>query len=160
VARLDAAERSDQKSVAVFEIGELGRSGEVEIVPLRSTPFYQIEITDPETQIPLLASQYPDAAQALVHYTLHWRPDRHDLPALLAQIERIFPFWYGRSLEKQGANVRPAPRAMEDAETPQLGRNNVAGTVRDFLGERFADHAEKDAVLKLAESLLAEEGWK
>ena len=122
---------------------------------MRATPFHQIEINDPEIEVPQLAARYPDADRALVHYTLRWQPDKHNLTAILSALDKIFPFWYGRIIEKQNATVR-----LDATSQGKPAVRDVPATVRGFLSERFKEHAERDDVLALGGELLAEEGWR
>jgi len=155
VARLDAAERDDAKSVVLVDIGQAGCIGPPEIVPLRTTPFYQIEIHDPDTEIEQLTTRYPDADVALVHYTLHWQPDKHNLNAISSALDKIFPNCYNRDL-CQSAKITRAPAGVSASSLPPL--HDVAGTVRRFLEHRFQEHPERADLLSLADKLLAEDG--
>jgi DNA repair protein SbcD/Mre11 len=76
-----------------------------QILPLQSTPFHEIEITDPEGHIPLLAEQYPDHEQALVRYILHWDSATQDRERYCREIEAIFPRWYDRVLKDTHSGV-------------------------------------------------------
>jgi exonuclease SbcD len=64
VERLNFGEAEDEKSVVLLEIGPDGLRGTPQTLPLPATPIYQIELTDPLAQIPLLREQYPEAARA------------------------------------------------------------------------------------------------
>lgn len=150
VARLDAAERDDQKEVVMVDVGAGGRLGEAVSLPLRTTPFYQIEITDPEAQMPRLREDFPHHESALVHLTLHWTPARHNLGALQRELSRVFPFCYGRRIEEVGrdrARLAFAPHKMSD----------VRGTTREFLRGELEGHPSRDELLQMAEELLAGE---
>ena len=150
IARLDAAERDDDKEVVLVDVGAGGRRGEPVSLGLRNTPFYQIEITDPEAQMPRLHLDYPEHERALVHYTLHWTPGQHNLGALRRDLGRIFPFCYGQRIEEVGrdqARLAFTPRKMSD----------VHGTTRDFLRGELQGHPSRDELLQMAEELLAGE---
>jgi exonuclease SbcD len=151
IERLDANERSDDKSVVLIEVGPDGLRGEPAILPLESTPIHQIEITDPDTQIPLLVTQYPDAQDALVSYTLHWQPGKHNRDGLCRQVQDIFPNWYERSFKEIGQ--------VTDGRTTFAATHmqDVAGTVRDYLTTRLEKDPDRAELLDLAETLLAEE---
>jgi exonuclease SbcD len=154
IERLDAHERSDDKSVVLFEVEQAGLRNEPIILPLESTPIHQIEITDPDKEIPLLATQYPDAQQALVSYTLHWEPGKHNRDELCRQIQGVFPKWYDRSFKEIG-RTNSSGRAFTATQM-----QDVVGTVRDYLTTRLEQHKDRDALLELAEELLAEECWR
>lgn len=148
IARLDAAERDDQKEVVIVDVGAGGRLGEPTSLSLSSTPFYQIEITDPNAQMPRLRQDYPEHERALVSCTLHWTPGRHNLGALQRELARTFPLCYARRIEEAGrerARLSFTPRQMSD----------VHGTTRDFLRRRLEGHASREELLQMADELLA-----
>jgi DNA repair protein SbcD/Mre11 len=150
VARLDAGERNDNKSVVLLDIVGNVLQGQPILLPLDSTPFYQIEITDPDNQIPHLKEQYPDADHALVKYTLHWESGKHNRDELCRQINTIFPRWYEREERKLGDNTVPT-------QFTAAKMRDVRGTVREYLQARLENDKDKDALLALAEELLVEE---
>lgn len=152
VERLDANERDDAKSVVLCDIGRSGRVGVPQLLPLNTTPIYQVAIDDPERQIPLLAAQYPDAQRALVTYTLHWQPGRHNRDALRQEIEAIFPRWYAPTFKEIGRDADGAHVVPRLADPVQ--------TVRTYLAEALHTHPSRAALLELAEGLLSEEGWR
>ena len=150
VERLDAGEKEDDKSVVLVEVGPAGRVGEPELLPLASTPIYQIVIEDPDTQIAGLAAKYPDAQNALVHYTLHYQPGTHNLDALRREIHAQFPFWYGYDPQR-----RRGPNDAPPSPPPNLA--NVQKTVRDYLAPRLAGDPNRDDLLNLMNDLMSEE---
>jgi len=150
IARLDAAERDDIKSVVVFEVDQSGRKGEVQILPLQSAPFYQIEINDPD-DIEKLPSEYSDLESALVFYTLRWQPQKHNLNKILGELDRIFPNWYGRKIER----VENIQATSANGSTP-LPVYDVAGNALAYLNERFENHAEREELMTLAHEILAQ----
>lgn len=150
IERLDAGDYDDQKSVVLCEVGPEGRVGEPEILPLETTPIYRVEVNDPDAEIPHLIERYPDAPGALVRYTLHWQPGKHNREELCRQIEDIFPRWYERDFKEIGG------LGTEGSFSAQR-MYDVVGTVRNYLEERLADHADRDDLLRLANGLLAEE---
>ena len=54
IERMDYGERNDKKSVVFLEIQQRQLLQTPETLSLQSTPFYEVEITDPQTQIPHL----------------------------------------------------------------------------------------------------------
>jgi exonuclease SbcD len=153
IERLDAGDIDDEKSVVVVDIGPEGLEGEPRVLPLEATPIYRLEIRDPDAEIPLLAERYSDAerARALVHYTLYYDPSKHHPMELSRQIEALFPRWYGRVIHKLGD-----PNAKQDGSPPPAV-HDVGRTVREYLMAQLPEGDERDAVLALAEQLLAEE---
>jgi DNA repair protein SbcD/Mre11 len=122
----------------------------LECLPLESTPIYKVEIKDPEADIPLLAAHYPNAARALVNYTLHWEPGKHNRDALTREVEAIFPRWYTRSLPEIGSELTHA-RGYSAGQLLDVG-----GNVRRYLDERLTKVPYRDELLTIVESLLAE----
>lgn len=151
IERFDAGDRDDQKSVVLCDIGPSGLVGESQILALESTTIYQIEITDSENEIPHLAERYPDAANALVSYTLHWDPRTQNRDELCRQIQGIFPRWYGREFKEIGR-----ADAGDDGLAAQR-LEDVAGSVREYLDHHLKQHPDRDDLLALADVLLAEE---
>lgn len=154
IERMDANESADQKSVVFFEIGGNRRVDNLEILPLNSTPIYHVEITDPDAQIPYLAERHPDADHALVKYTLHWQPGRHNKDELCRTLNDIFKRCYARDfLVIGGGEAGPAgfsARRMDD----------VVGTVNEYLKVQLAAHPQGEEIKALADELLAEGGWR
>lgn len=149
VERMDVAERDDAKSVVLVEVTPDGLAGPPELLPLDASPIYAVEIVDPD-DVSTLAMRYPDAERALVSYTLHWEPGRHDRDGLAREVQRVFPRWYARRFKRIGE--------VEDAVAGSgvAAVRDVAGTVRDYVGEHASPELRPD-VLRLAEALLADE---
>lgn len=149
VERLSANESSDEKSVTLFEIVGTERVGEPLVLPLDATPIYQIEIRDPDAELGQLVAQYPEASRALVKYKLHYDPARHNREALVSELDTLFPRWYDRELIESGdtwdASASFDPERIYD----------VAGTVRDYLGQQLEAHADHAELLTLADELLS-----
>lgn len=154
IERMDIGESQDTKSVVLCEIGPMGLVGEPRILVLDSTPIYHVEITDPDSQLPQLAENYPDADRALVKYTLHWHPQIHHREELCRAIETIFPRWYERAFQEMGV------RAGQTAMPMQQSIQDVVGTVRDYLTKSLANDPEQEGLLTLANELLAKEVWR
>jgi exonuclease SbcD len=155
IERMDYAERDDNKSVVLVEVNSAGRVAEPELLPLESTPFYRVEVRDPDAELPTLTERFKDnqPERALVLYTLRYDPARHDPDAAARRIEAIFPRWY----QREWIPIQTAD-SPEDNFAPCL--HDVAGTVRDYLHMRLAAHERREELLTLTESLLAEEDWQ
>lgn len=150
IERLDQGEKNDDKSVVLFEIGSHGRIDEPVPLPLNATPIYHIEITDPQTQIPILKDQHPESERALVNYKLIYKPGEHNRDAICQEIEKIFPRWTHREIKAEGSDwsLRSHPLVSETQSVPEV--------VQNFLQNQLKDHPQRDAVLALAEKLLSE----
>jgi exonuclease SbcD len=153
IERMDLGEANDNKSVVVFEIGPDGRRGEPEVLPLESTPVRVVDVRDPRSELPLLASSYPDAERALVHVKLKYTAGVDSLDETLRELEKIFPRWYARDWKESGAPDGP----LTLGEAPR--GKSFEDTVRDYLKAELVNYedAEREAVLARAEQLLREE---
>jgi len=153
IEHMDLGEASDNKSVVVFEVGPDGRRGEPEVLPLESTPVYEVDVRDPRAELPLLASSYPDAERALVHVKLKYTAGVDNLDETLSELEKIFPRWYARDWKESGALDDP----LTLGEAPR--GKSFEDTVRDYLKAELVNHqdAEREAVLARAEQLLRDE---
>jgi DNA repair protein SbcD/Mre11 len=155
IERMDYGERDDKKSVIIFEVRGSRLVGIPQALFLESTPFYRIEITDPDQEIPLLAERYPDHRRALVQYILHWdatNPTLQSRETYCQQIERIFPRWYERSFHDPSTGNTIAMGGLDFRHV-----RDVSGTVREYISAN-AKPQEREDLLQLAEQLLQEEG--
>src|SRR5262245_667662 len=154
IERMDASESNDEKSVVFLEIADNRRIGKPEILPLRSTPIYHVEITDPDAQIPHLREQYKDADHALVKYTLHWQPGRHNKDELSRAVGEVFKRCYARNFIEVGRG------GMNSSAFVPQQMQNVTGMVSEYLKVQLAGHPQQKEINDLADKLLAEEGWR
>jgi exonuclease SbcD len=152
IERLDLGERSDDKGVVLLDIGPDGRRGEPVVLPLPATPIYDVEIQDPKRELPMLHDRYPDADRALVRYHLRYTAGSDNLEEVLRELDRIFPRWYDRDWQEAGALSPVLPGAGTN-ESPR----SFQDTVLDYLNAELLDHPDRDALLQLADGLLAEE---
>ncbi len=176
---LDAAERFDQKSVVLLDIGPRGER-DFQILALPKVSMHQITLdftknetecgTDEvETELRKWRAEIPDAQTALVHYTVRYQPQKHSLAALRGAIDALFLRWYGRAEEKVGAQIAPRPPELlsdeitsdgsistkNEADSANPLSGDVPALVRSYLRQRLDQNDDRDAVLKLAEELLA-----
>ena len=153
IERMDIGER-EEKSVVLFDIGTAGLIDKPSLQPLKSRSVYHVEITDPDTQISTLMQEYPDAENALVKYTLHWDAQKHNREELCRVIETVFPYWYERNCPEVGQSQR------QKTVFSQQNLQDVVGTVRDYLTTNLAENSQQEALLTLANEILAQEVWK
>jgi exonuclease SbcD len=155
IERLDLGERQDEKGVVVVDVGPEGRRGQPYTLPLEAMPMYDLDIVNPSQELPRLRERFPDAGQALVRYRLVWTAGVDDREAVLRELEKVFPRWYEREVREANALDE---QTLADRDTPAVQRS-FAETVRDYLETELMNHpeTERDAVLHLAEQLLAEE---
>lgn len=150
IERLDYGEKDDDKSVVLVEIGAKGRTQEPAILPLNATPIYRIEITNPE-EIASLKDKHAELDRALVFYKLTYKPGEHNRDAICRELDKIFPRWYDREIVADGSSI------SLKSSTLAADTQDVATIVRKHLQQQLAEHQDKDAVLALAEQLLADE---
>jgi len=149
IERLNSGERSDNKSVVLVDIGPRGRQEDPVCLPLKSTPFYRIEILNPETDMQGLRERYPDAERALVSYRVVYKPGEHNLNSITQELEAIFPRCYEMQAIPEGSITLSGDFA---ATVPS---RDISGTVESYINDRLADHPDREEVLKLARELLA-----
>jgi DNA repair exonuclease SbcCD nuclease subunit len=152
IERLDLGERDDAKSVVVFEVGPQGLQGEPRLLPLEATPIYALEIHNPREELPRLRERYPDARRDLVQIQFTYRAGVDSLEDILRELDAIFPRWYHRHWTDAAA-LGPALSLGEAAPI-----KSFEDTVRDYLKQELltCSEDERDAVLALAEKLMAE----
>jgi DNA repair protein SbcD/Mre11 len=151
IERLDLGERQDEKSVTLVDVGRKSAADPV-CLPLEATPIYEVEINDPPEELPGLRDRYPDADRALVRLHVRYQAGRDNLEEVLRELDRIFPRWYDR--EWREASEVPT----QGGELSRMdSRQNYHDTVIDYLQSELADHADREALLQLAEELLARE---
>lgn len=150
IERLDYGERDDEKSVVLVEVGAKGRTQEPVSLPLNATPIYRIEINNPE-EIASLKDKHAELDRALVFYKLTYKPGEHNRDAICQDLDKIFPRWYDREVIVDGSSI------SLKSSTLVADKQDIATTVRTYLQQQLAEHQDKDAVLALAEQLLADE---
>ena len=152
IEKMDLGEATDSKSVCVFELGPTGRVGEIRIVPLPSTPIYEVTLGDPEIDLPRLQAETEGAEKDLVNLHVRYEAGKDSLDETLKRLGEIFPRWYARDWKERGRlGLSLAPAEVERTRS-------FAETVRNYLGAELQNHsdAERAGLLGLAEELLAE----
>lgn len=149
IERLDYGERADEvKSVVLVDIGPDGRRSDPQCLPLNATPFYGIELLEPETDIPKLAAKFPDSQRALVKCRLVYKPGE-DLNRFVREIKAVFPRCYDIQPEVEGS-------VSINGEIEQIPQSrSVEEIVESYISETLKKHRLRDDVLKIARELLA-----
>lgn len=147
--RLGFDERGDRKEVVLVEIGAEGRRGEPIRLPMDATPFLDVVIRDPATELPRLETEYPTATRCLVRCHLTYRAGVDDLDAIHRRLDEMFPRTYQRTIVE---SRRTDPSAPSGERTTKGFRD----TVLDYLREQLAGQAEAESVLTAAEELVEE----
>ena len=152
IEKMDLGEATDSKSVCVFELDAKGRAGDIRVLPLPSTPIYEVTILDPAVDLPRLKAESEGVEQDLVNLHVRYTAGQDSLEDTLKELAEIFPRWYARDWKessKLGPSLVPA-----DAERS----HSFADTVRGYLGSELQNHSDEEraALLELAEELLAQ----
>jgi DNA repair protein SbcD/Mre11 len=152
IERMDLGEKDDAKGVVLFDLGPEGLRGEPNVLPLETTPVYEIQIHSPKDEIPGLQQRYPDAQNDLVRVVCTYTAGVDNREEILRELNDIFPRWYDREIIERnaldgtlvGGGSGPA-KSFEE-------------TVRDYLRQELTNHEEalRNAVLARAESLMGE----
>ncbi|MCI0703809.1 MAG: exonuclease SbcCD subunit D [Planctomycetia bacterium] len=152
IERMDLGEQADQKGVVIVEIGPDGRNGEPTVLPLPSTPIYEVVVLEPSEDIPRLKQEYPDAKDDLVNLHIRYTAGKDQLEEVLRELDRIFPRWYARDWKETGA-LGPTL-----ADATASGSKGFGETVRDYLSQELIQHdqTERESILKIADELLKE----
>lgn len=152
IERMDLGEQADQKGCVLVEIGPDGRASEPVVLPMPSTPVYEVVVRVPKDDIPRLRAEFPDAKTDLVKLLIHYTAGVDSLEDVLRELDGIFPRWYAREWHEASA-LGPSLASLEMQRTKGFGE-----TVRDYLGEELIQHpeADRDAILKIADELLKE----
>jgi exonuclease SbcD len=152
IERMDLGEQHDRKSAVLFEIVDGKLADAPMTLPLDATPIYEVEVHDPQEELPRLRERYPDHESALVNLHVHYTAGVDSLEEVLRELEAVFPRWYSRDWT-EGSALGPALTVGEAAPT-----KSFEDTVRDYLTAELTNHSEADraAVLELAEGLLRE----
>jgi exonuclease SbcD len=152
IERMDLGEQGDQKGVVIVEIGPDGRKEEPVVLPMPSTPIYEVMVLNPAEDIPRLKLEYPDAKDDLVNLHIRYTAGTDQLEEVLRDLDRIFPRWYARDWQETGA-LGPTLAGTEGGQNKSFGE-----TVRDYLSQELIQHdtTERQAILQIADGLLKE----
>lgn len=150
IEKMDLGEQADQKGVVLVEIGPDGRNEEPTVLPLPSTPIYEVVVLEPSEDIPRLKQEYPDAHNDLVNLHIRYTAGKDQLEEVLRDLDKVFPRWYARDWKETSALGEPL---ATEAGAPG---KSFGETVRDYLGQELIQHdpAERDAILAIADELL------
>jgi exonuclease SbcD len=152
IEKMDLGESNDSKSVAVFEVGPKGLKGEIRLLPLESTPVYEVSIFDPERELEELAGQYAEAQEDLVNLHIRYTAGKDNLEDVLHKLESIFPRWYARDWKE--ANALDEMLTIDDPSRSKGFRE----TVREFVEKELMNHPteERDRILEQLDALMQE----
>lgn len=151
IEKMDLGEQADQKGVVLVEIGPDGRNDEPVVLPLPSTPVYEVVVRQPADDLPRLRREFPDAKADLANLHISYTAGVDQLEEVLKDLDGIFPRWYARDWQETGA-LGPTLTAHD------LRSKGFAETVREYLEQELIQHAdaERQAILTMADELLKE----
>jgi exonuclease SbcD len=146
IERMDLGEAADSKGVVLVTVAGRGAVTNT-TVPLDATPFAAIEAAS-EDELEARRAALADPDRTLVSLTLKV-DGTQSVTGLIATAHKLFPRLY--------REPEIARTLHPDTTTSVSGfdRADVAGTVRRYLRDRLADEPDAQAVLALAEELLA-----
>jgi DNA repair protein SbcD/Mre11 len=150
IEKLDLGESRDVKSVSLFELGPKGRVGEIGLLPMPTTPMYELNLLDPAVDLPRLKQEYAGAENDLVNLHIRYTAGEHNLEEILRELGTIFPRWYSRDWVETS-------RAGPTLVIGEADRSKSFGeTVRGYLSTELMNHtdAEREELLRLAEELI------
>jgi exonuclease SbcD len=150
IEKMDLGESNDTKSSVVFELDAEGKARDIEVLPLPSTPIYEMNVNDPATDIPRLKQEFEGAERDLVKLNIRYTAGQDHLEEILRDLERIFPRWYARDwIETSKVKESLTPAAADRSKS-------FGDTVRDYLKGELMQHseAERAELLQLAEELM------
>jgi exonuclease SbcD len=152
IERLDLGEKDDSKGIVVFDVGPEGRQGEPRFLPLEATAVYEVRMSSPTNDLPLLRQMYPNAKRDLVRIEFTYTAGVDNLEETLRELDDVFPRYYHRNWTESGA-LGPS---LTLGEAPHS--KSFEETVRDYLKHELGDQPEDvaAAVLARAEALMRE----
>jgi exonuclease SbcD len=146
IERMDLGEAADRKGVVLVTVAGRG-AVTTTTLPLDATPFAAIEAAS-EDDLHAHRAALPHPDRALVSLTLKV-DGTQSVTGLIATAHKLFPRLY-----REPEIIRTlSPNATSSVSG--FDRADVAGTVRRWLQARLADDPDAQAVLALAEELLA-----
>ena len=152
IERMDLGESQDDKGVVVFDLGPEGLTDEPRVLPLESTPVYEVVIHSPTEELPGLRQCYANAKRDLVRIVCTYTAGVDNREEALRELEDIFPRWYDRQVREANA-LGPT---LVDGAGPRA--RSFEETVREYLDQELMNHPDelRDAVLRKAEDLMRE----
>jgi DNA repair protein SbcD/Mre11 len=144
--RLDFGEALNEPGVLLFDMGKTGLIADPIHLPIAPTPFHTVTLTDPVSELPLLAEKYPDRQTAIVRVRVSAGSDisRDEIER---ELRRLFPRLHELSWIQSNEEPAKIPATIDV-------RAGFATIVRDYLNDRLEDDDDKTDLLTLAETFL------
>src|SRR5262245_23196526 len=134
IERMDLGERDDEKGVVVFDLGPEGIQGEPAVLPLPSTPVYELEVLSPREELPELRKRYPQPSQDLVKSNCTYTAGVDNREETLRELEALFPRWYDRHI-RESSELGPTLITGEPSRSKSFEE-----TVRDYLTQELTNY--------------------
>lgn len=153
--RLDFGERDDDKGVVLVEVGPAGVVGEPTWLPIAPTPMHRVELAGTAGELDGLAGMVPDGDRwtALVRVVTTLVPGGPTRDEVVRAVRSTFP----RYTEVTWARPDGGPAAEGSPEVLRPAADHRA-TVREYLARKLGGDPDRDAVMRLADEFLAEDG--
>jgi exonuclease SbcD len=153
IERMDLGEKDDQKGVVLFDIGPEGLRGEPTVLPLESTPIYELTIHSPKDELPGLRQRYPDAQNDLVRIVCTYTAGVDNREEIVRELNDIFPRWYDREIKER--NTIDKITLVNGAPNPA---KSFEQTIHDYLTQELTNFEEsfREGVLARANEHIKE----
>jgi exonuclease SbcD len=150
IEAMDLGERLDAKGTVLFEIGKSGRAEGITTLPLPSNRIYELEIHDPDQDLPRLRAEYPEPTDDLVNLNIRYVRGRDNLEQILRELDAIFPRWYARDWTET-SEIGPTLTGPETAR-----QRSFSETVREYVSGELAFESEtrRGEILQRLDELL------
>jgi DNA repair protein SbcD/Mre11 len=148
--RLDFGEKTDSRGVLVFDLGPAGVTAAPQWLPLEPTPFLDVTVADPDTDLPALAEKYPDHDTAIVRITVEKDGEKVSRDEIGRRLRALFP----RLHQLRFPETTPAGEVTSSASGTSGVDKPFAERVRAYLAESLIDDPDREAVIALADAFL------
>jgi exonuclease SbcD len=152
IEAMDLGEKDDRKGVVLFDLGPEGLSAQPWTLPLESTPIYEIDIRDPQVELPAIREKYANAKTHLVRLRCTYTAGVDNREEVLRELEQIFPRWYDRQITESSA-LGPTLATAGGSRAKTFEE-----TVREYLQQELINHDDevRKVVLDKVEILIRE----
>ena len=151
--RLDFGEKDDERGVLLLDLGPTGLTAPPAWLPMEPTPMREIVIKDPDAELDVLKELYPDRETAIVKVEV-----TQQLGTKLGrdEIGRRLKATFPRLLSIDWKGDVAADVESDSLAKAASGGKAFADTVREYLATSLEGDADRDGVLQLCETMLAD----
>jgi exonuclease SbcD len=148
--RLDFGEAHAAHELVRFDVVQ-GTLTNVLTLPIPTTPFYTVHLTDPEAELPGLPAKYPEHATAITRLRVQPPTGNVSRDEIARQLRKLFPRWYEFEwVEPQRADA--AARTSVVLRQAEFGQN-----VRAYVEQQLQNDPDRAEVLALVHHFLTQE---